>query len=158
MQALSSALQLPPPQWTVSTEAAIPVVSRIELSNISHKDALRPYTLSIGAYASHTEYALSYDRTWHHGHVAVDADTTDDRAYYAVSMLNRLQVPVDSVGRLFLYGTTPEEQPEVLASIFDRAPAPIRLSRALDTSTCDLKDDPATDAAFVPCVGAALSA
>lgn len=155
VHALADALGFPAPQWTVSTEAVVPVVSRIELQNISHEDALRPYALAIGIYPCHTEYALTSNRNWYHSHVAMDAETTDDRAYYAVSMLNRLQISPQSVGRIFVYGSGSVTDPSVFEAVFDRSPTPLSLDAAFDTSACEWARG-AEASAFAACCGATL--
>ncbi len=90
--------------WMVSAEAASRLIGRIERTRPSHEEALHPYSLAIGEYPGHTEYALSQNREWYHAHYTLAADTPEDRAYYAVAFLNRIDVPVDAIGRLFIYG------------------------------------------------------
>lgn len=90
--------------WMVSAEAAARLVGRIERTRPSHEEALHPYSLAIGEYPDHTEYALSRNREWYHAHYTLAADNPDDRAYYAVAFLNRIDVDVGAIGRLFLYG------------------------------------------------------
>lgn len=156
VRTLAKALGRPRPQWTVSTEATIPAVAQIELSSVSHEDALRPYSLAVGVYPNHTEYALASNRNWHFGHVAVDADTMDDRVYFAVSMLNRLDIPVSSVGRLFAYGSLADQSLDRFETIFDRPATPIDLEQILDLSSYSAAAPGSLHAAYAPCVGAAL--
>ena len=156
---LTDMLDLPAPQWVNSTHAAIPVVAETELQAVSHEDALRPYSLAVGAYPTHTEYALAHNRTWYHSHVAVDATTDDDRAYYAVGMLNRLGIESKSIGRVFLYGPGATGSPSTYRSVFDRSPTIFDLRDVVAVqpekrSNDDLSADLAPE--FVPCVGATL--
>lgn len=90
--------------WMVSSEAAARLMGRIERTTPSHEEALRPYSLAIGEYPAHTEYALSRNREWYHAHYTQAADSPEDRAYYAVGFLNRIDVPLTGIGRLFVYG------------------------------------------------------
>lgn len=157
---LTDMLGLPAPQWVNSTHATIPIVAETELQAVSHKDALRPYSLTVGAYSTHTEYALARNRNWYHSHVAVDATTNDDRVYYAVGMLNRLSVEVGRIGRVFLYGPKASGSSSTYQSVFDRTATILDLRDVVDFQP----ETPASDDLsvgtltpdFVPCVGATL--
>jgi len=142
-------------KWMLSTEAATRVTAATELTGITQEQALRPYTLAVGQYPSHTEYTLSRDRQWYHSHHAPEAKTPTDRVYFAVGLLNRLDVPLNAVGRLFLYGKDVDVD----------AHAPMRAVFGLETETLDPRnavtgvdqfapdDEDLCD--YVPCIGAA---
>jgi hypothetical protein len=106
--ALADALPVRDYQWVSSPEAAARVAGQTELTGITQEQALRPFTLSIGEYDSHTEYTLSRDRQWFHSHHTREADTPADRLYFAIGLLNRLDVPIRGVGRIFVYGQDPD--------------------------------------------------
>ncbi len=141
--------------WMLSTEAASQVTARIELTGVTQEQALRPFTLAVGSYESFTEFTLSRDRQWYHSHYAPRADTVSDRAYYAVGLLNRLDVPLHAVGRLFIYGRRVDaEAYEPFESIFGIQPEPLDPFRAVDPLDAELSGIEPT--AFVPCIGAAM--
>lgn len=103
-QRLASSLPVSDFRWVVSTQAAARVASQTDLTGVTQAQALRPFTMSVGRYATHTEYTLSRDRQWFHSHYTHEADTPTDRLYFAIGMLNRLGVSPGAVGRLFVYG------------------------------------------------------
>jgi hypothetical protein len=140
--------------WVVSSEAAARVTSRIERTGGSAQEALRPYTLAVGQYPTHTEYSLSRNREWYHAHYAEEARSPDNRAYFAVGFLNRVDVPLDAVGRLFVYGPgvdVADYGPFV--TIFDRAPEvldPFRIVQSREEAS-------SLDAcAYAACIGAGM--
>jgi hypothetical protein len=141
--------------WMLSTEAASRVTSRIDLTGVTQEQALRPFTLAVGQYPGWTEFTLSRDRQWFHSHYAPRAQTVTDRAYYAVGLLNRLEVPLNSVGRLFIYGQQVEaEEYEPFESIFGIQPEPLDPFRAVQIGDTDIGSIEPT--AFVPSIGAAM--
>lgn len=103
-QQLASSLPVADFNWIISTQAAARVAAQTDLTGITQAQALRPFTMSVGHYDTHTEYSLSRDRQWFHSHYTHEADTPTDRLYFAIGMLNRLGVSPGAVGRLFTYG------------------------------------------------------
>jgi len=140
--------------WVPSSEAAARVTSRVERTSGSAKEALRPYTLAVGQYATHTEYALSRNREWYHSHYSEEAHSAENRAYFAVGFLNRVGVPLDGVGRLFVYGTDVELSAyEPFQSIFSQDPEILDPLRIVDSRVDEVPDEPS---AFAPCIGAGM--
>jgi hypothetical protein len=140
--------------WIVSSEAASRVASRLERAGGSAQEALRPYTLAVGQYPTHTEYALSRNREWYHAHYAEETDSTDNRAYFAVGFLNRVGVPLDGVGRLFVYGVDVDlEAYAPLERIFGQEPEGLDPFRVVAAPT---EEAPAAPSAFAPCIGAGM--
>ncbi len=141
--------------WMMSTEAASHVTSRIELTGVTQEQALRPYTLAIGQYAGVTEFTLSRDRQWFHSHFAERADTPSDRVYYAVGLLNRLDVPLNGIGRLFIYGRDVDaEVYQPFRPVFGVHPEPLDPFRAANPAGTSLNGiEPTT---YVPCIGASM--
>jgi len=140
--------------WIVSSEAAARVTRRVERSGGSAEEALRPYTLAVGQYPGHTEYALSRNREWYHAHYTEEARSAENRAYFAVGFLNRVDVPLDGVGRLFVYGEDVDlDDYGPFERIFDQAPERLDPFRIVDNRSGGTPDAPA---AFAPCVGAGL--
>jgi hypothetical protein len=141
-------------QWVVSSEAASRVTSRMERTGGSATEALRPYTLAVGQYPSHTEYALSRNREWYHAHYAEEAESPENRAYFAVGFMNRVDVPLNAVGRLYVYGMGVDLRDYVsLESIFGREPAALNPFRAVRHRLDSLPDDVG---AYAPVLGAAM--
>lgn len=140
--------------WILSSEAAARVASHIERSGVSAQQALRPYTLTLGQYPSHTEYALSRNREWYHAHYTEETGSPEDRAYYAVGILNRIDVPLNAVGRLFVYGQEVDlEAYAPFNTIFGLDPESLDPFSFLQTEDGEYPDNPRP---FVPCVGAGL--
>lgn len=152
--ALMEALPVREHAWMGTSEAASRVTSRVERTSGSAKGALRPYTLAVGQYSTHTEYALSRNREWYHSHYAEEAFSAENRAYFAVGFLNRLDVPLDAVGRLFVYGTDVEVSAyRPFQSIFGEAPEILDPFQVVEWDEATAPDQPS---AFAPCVGAGL--
>lgn len=154
MEKVTEGLPMGAYSWIVSSEAAARVTSRVERTGGSAQAALRPYTLAIGQYPTHTEYALSRNREWYHAHYAEEAHSPENRAYYAVGFLNRIDVPLNGVGRLFVYGSEVELKAYApFESIFDREPEvldPFRVVRnRTDRST-------GKACAYAPCIGGGM--
>jgi len=140
--------------WIVSTEAASRVTSRVERTGGSAQEALRPYTLAVGQYPTHTEYSLSRNREWYHAHHAEEAQSADNRAYFAVGFLNRVDVPLDAVGRLFVYGLDVEVGAySLFVEIFDRAPEILNPFQIVQS-----REEPSEldGCAYASCIGAGM--
>ncbi|MFB6247366.1 MAG: hypothetical protein ABEL97_02215 [Salinibacter sp.] len=140
--------------WMVSSEAASQVISRLERAGGSAQEALRPYTLSVGQYPTHTEYALSRNREWYHAHYTEETESADNRVYFAVGFLNRVDVPLDRVGRLFVYGVDVDlEAYAPFERVFGQEPERLDPFRVVERGTGDPPSDPS---AFAPCIGAGI--
>jgi len=138
----------------ISSEASARLLGYAETE--SSLDTERSFQLIIGAYSSHTEYALTCDWEWYHAHATQEARTAANRAYYAVGGLNRVRVPPSAVDRVFLYG--PDAHPgaqEVYESVFECRTAfldPVK-RLPLMPERSQSGDAPRLD---VPCIGGAL--
>jgi hypothetical protein len=99
--------------WAPSTQGGARVVAATERTGVTEQLALRPYTLAVGRYPGHTEYVLCHDSRWHYSHYA-ETDVPDDQVYFAVSLLNRLGIPQQAVGRLFAYGQRGDDRADEL--------------------------------------------
>jgi hypothetical protein len=140
--------------WVVSSEAASRVMSRIERTGGSAQEALRPYTLAVGQYPTHTEFSLSRNREWYHAHYAEEAHSPENRAYFAVGFLNRVDVPLDAVGRLFVYGHDVDVAAyEPFVKIFDRAPELLDPFQIVQSREDHVVSDACAHAA---CIGAGM--
>lgn len=140
--------------WIVSSEAASRVTRRVERTGGSAQEALRPYTLAVGQYATHTEYSLSRNREWYHAHYAEEAYSAENRTYFAIGFLNRVDVSLDGVGRLFAYGTNVDlEAYRPFESIFGKMPEVLDPLRVVENDTGHEPDDPSS---FTPSIGAGM--
>jgi hypothetical protein len=152
MTAISEVLPTDGHEWTVSVEAAARVTARTERTNVSAQQALQPYTLAVGRYASHTEYALSRNREWYHGLHAAEGHSASNRAYYAAGLLNRIDVSPEAVGRLVVYGDE-EDLSGPFRTLFECEAEPLN-----PFSIVQGADSVSEPGLFVPCLGAALDA
>lgn len=140
--------------WIVSSEAAGRVTSRLERTGGSAQEALRPYTLAVGQYPSHTEYSLSRNREWYHAHYAEEAQSPENRAYFAVGIMNRVDVPLDAVGRLYVYGKDVDlGDYGPFVNIFDRTPEVLNPFRVVQSRTNPSEEE---GGAYAACIGAGM--
>jgi len=139
----------------ISMQAAARVVERVERAAGYRGRLQAPYTLAIGWYQTHLEYVLCREGQWCFCHFT-EPGAAVDAAYFSVSLLDRLRIPVEAVGRLFVYGS-PVDLSELvlLQGVFGFEP-----ERLNPVPSADL--DPAGVAgsfdveAYVPCIGVAL--
>jgi hypothetical protein len=138
----------------LSTHAVAALIERV-VRREGTSDRRGPYTLAVGWYPTHAEYALCRDGRWLFGR-HVEAPTPPDGAYYAAALLERLQVDAATVGRLFVYGETATLEPvEPLAKALGVPAEPLRPSLLVhvDADAADLRVDAHS---LTPCIGAAL--
>lgn len=157
VETLVNALPVQEHDQMVTSEAAARLtgISEKQAASAPERDPARPYSLAVGHYPTHTEYALTRDRVWHHAHATEEARTPANRAYYAVGFLNRIGVSQQEVGRLFVYGTRLDRNAfgpfenlfECQAELLD----PFQVLHRFP-------DRPPEEVvgAYVPCIGAAL--
>lgn len=157
--AMESALSLPRCTYVSSPEAAAHVLSTPELSMPEEvgADASPPFQLAIGHYPTHTEYTLTHQGQWHHAHAVEEGRAPENRAYFAVGFLNRVDVSLREVGAVYVYGPKADTALDgPLAEVLRRTPVLLdpctRLQCALDISTEDLAR------LYVPCIGGAVAA
>lgn len=142
--------------WMVSSEGVSRLMGQIERTEAPHEEALQPYSLAIGQYPTHTEFALSRNREWYHSHYVLDVQSPQDRAYYAVGFLNRIDVPASSIGRLYVYGSSVEQGAyEPFEEIFSCTPEILDPSHVVRSGEeLSLHGEPTP---YVPCIGAGLA-
>lgn len=155
LQALVEALPAEVHGRMVTSEAAARLMGRVEQGEeVSAPDA-DGYSLAIGQYPTHTEYALTHNRAWWHAHAAQEARSPENRAYYAVGMLNRIGVPTGAVDRVFAYGAAPAtDLADVSEAVFGVRPTsldPFSVFRR--TSGPPQEEAPGL---YAPCIGGAL--
>jgi hypothetical protein len=153
MEALTDALPVQTVTRMVSSEAAARIVGHTASLNPSAAGNEATYSLAIGQYATHTEYALVRDGAWHHAHATQEARTAGNRAYYAVGFLNRVEIAAEAVDRLFVYG--PEAGAEgPLEAVFDCSPVSLDPFEGL-RRVPDRFEDRDRGTEYVPAVGGA---
>lgn len=112
------------------------------------------YTLAFGLYGNRVEVSVCRGAAWHFSHW-VEVTEAADAAYFTVALLDRIGVPADRVGSLFLYGDAAGR--ELLSGVEDLLE---KEARPLDAFPLFRRDQNQTDpmalAAFAPCIGAAL--
>lgn len=93
------------------------------------------FTLAVGWYPSHTEYTLCRGADWYFSH-HTPAGSPTDCAYFAVTLLNRLELRPRAVERIYLYGNEVDaSQFRLLQSIFGVEPERLNAMYAIDLET-----------------------
>ncbi len=137
----------------VSMHAVANAVERIEQQDEAPRQA--PFSLAIGWYPTHVEYTLCHQGRWYFDHFT-DADDPDDCAYFALLLLNRLDLSPAAVGRVFLYGGYQDlEAFASLGDVFTVAPEPLDPRRLIELDEQSMAADEHLDA-YAPCIGVAL--
>ncbi len=149
-------------RWHVSTHSAARAAERL---NLQHSEgAAGPeavaYTLAVGQYPGHTEYAVCKGGTWRFGTFA-ETGAPADAAYFALAVLHRMGVAPAEVEHVLLYGPATAgtgaaaERAETLRRVLPARPTAFKLERLVDLDPHSLMAE--FDAStYVPCVGAAL--
>jgi hypothetical protein len=155
MDTLTDSLPVQDVSRMVSSQAAARVVGQRERSNPSSAENGDNYSLAIGQYATHTEYVLLRDGSWHHAHAAQEARSSANRAYYAVGFLNRVGLAVQAVDHLFVYGPRAAAEGP-WETVFGSRPVlldPFETLRRVP----DRFEKPNGAEEYVPCIGGALN-
>lgn len=113
------------------------------------------YTLAIGYYKTHIEYALCRQNRWFFSH-HTDSSAAVDSVYFALALLRRLKIDRSQVGRIYIYGEDIEgEVFSVLTEIFENTPEVLNPMEVVQLE----KKSPGmhfTAEAYVPCIGVAM--
>ena len=136
----------------VGMQTAAATVARL---STSYERWRGPFSLALGWYADHVEYALVHEGRWYFSKFT-DAVPPVDVAYFAVELLQRLRLRPAQVGRLFLYGN--QVDPYLftdLETVFDLEAEKLNPLAALDLDAGSLASDFDAEA-YVGCIGAAL--
>ncbi|MFB6229780.1 MAG: hypothetical protein ABEL04_01385 [Salinibacter sp.] len=157
-EALVAALPARRRSHRVSSEAAARLAGHVEVEGgaDTKSETSGPYSLAVGQYSTHTEYTLTHDQAWHHAHASQDPRSPANQAYFAVSFLNRIHVPLGEIGRLYLYGDEVDRgEHGPLERVLGRSPELLDPFQVLSEFPERPEGDPAVS--YVPCIGAALS-
>lgn len=140
-------------RWCLSTQTAAYAVDHMGWADAS---SLRgPYTLAVGQYPGHTEYACCCDGQWRFGSQA-RVETDADQAYFALSTLGQMGLTPADVGRVLVYGQPRQDTgTAALEQVMGVRPTAFQLRDLVDLNPESLVTafDPS---AYVPCLGAAL--
>jgi hypothetical protein len=157
LETLTAALPVQDFAHMASMEAVAGLMGRVESERVPSAENGGSYRLGIGQYPAHTEYTLTHEGRWYHAHAAQEARSPENRAYFGVGLLNRIGVPLDEVGQLFVYGPEADPVPEgPFASIFGRPPVPFVLSEVLPQLSEHTGEE--VSDAYLLCLGGALGA
>lgn len=114
-----------------------------------------PYTLALGWYPTHVEYTLCREGSWYFSHYTPSGSPTDC-AYFAITLLNRLELMPQAVNQLYLYGNTVDvTQFDLLEQIFGIEPERLSALHLVDVNPerFSVRFSPE---AYATCIGAAL--
>lgn len=159
MEALAASVPAQECVQMVSSEAAARLVGHVEAEkgpSSEPSNARGPFSLAVGQYSSHTEYTLTHNHTWYHAHASQDVQRPENRAYFAVSFLNRIDVSPRDVGCLYLYGNDVDRgEHGPLEAVFDHEVELLDPFQILGESL--KQSGGGATGSYAPCVGAALN-
>jgi hypothetical protein len=136
----------------VGMQAAAATISRLPKPAANGRG---PFILAIGSYGEHVEYLLCEEQKWYFSKFT-DVAPPPDVAYFAVEMLNRLNLLPELVGEVLLYGNDVDPSSfRDLESIFDLEAEKLDPLAALDLDAGSIAPDFEAEA-YVACIGAAL--
>lgn len=155
VEQMLSGLEVPDRIRMVSTEATALVMAAVASSGqVPANTEAAPYSLAIGQYSGHTDFTLTCEGDWFHGHSTADT-RSENRAYYAAGFLNRVGVAPESVRPVFTYGSEPNVSGGgPLADLFGVSPERLRPFHVMAGAE-ELAEDE-NRSAYVPCLGALL--
>jgi len=157
LQVLTAALPVQDPVQMTSAEAVAWLMGDGGMAQPRSAENEGAYWLAMGQYPSYTEYALTHKGTWYHAHTAQESRSPENRAYFAVGLLNRIDVPLSEVRRLSVYGPDADPGPNALfESIFDCSPTLLDPAKIFPRIP-ELSREEAPGA-YLPCIGGALAA
>ena len=90
-------------RFNLSTRGTANAIERIARKENRTLSPLSVYTLAIGYYKTHVEYALCRRHRWFFSHHA-ESETAVDSVYFAIALLRRLGIDRSEVGQLYIYG------------------------------------------------------
>ena len=142
-------------RFNLSTRGTANAIERI--SQKERRDVLTQaeYTLAIGYYKTHIEYALCKHGRWFFSHHA-DSSAAADGVYFALSLLRRLGIEKSNVGQIYIYGEEIEAEVfSLLQDVFESTPEVLNPMEivALDKKSPGMHF---TAEAYVPCIGVAM--
>lgn len=145
---------------TTSSKAAARLVGSMQQETRSSEEASNvqdAYTLAVGSYSTHTEYTLTQDHAWHHAGASRETRRPQNKVYFAVDFLERIEVSLDTVDRIYLYGeSTPSELSEPMQTVFGVPPEVLDVAPIFPDPPERLERD--STGTYVPCLGAAFEA
>lgn len=139
-----------------SMEGAASVLTRAYGKLAQSKQELPKYALTIGWYPSHVEYVLIREGQWYYSQYA-DVQSPQDTTYFALTLINRLQIDRSEIEQLFVYGTGFSlADPRLLSKTFGLEVVHLDPLQVVTMDVAHLSSSFEADA-YVPCIGIALS-
>lgn len=138
--------------YVPSLNAAAALVQLLELRQLSDLENSPRYSLTIGRFRDHAEFAVCCDGAWIDGHISLSGAPTDT-TYFAVALLKKLGVEAHDVQNVYLYGTGRDEAfSNSLYRVFGTTPEQLNPLTLVGVDPLNQPADFDADA-FVPCVG-----
>ncbi len=142
-------------RMTLSMHAVANAIERLEQRGEHEAPRQAPFSLAIGWYPSHVEYTLCRHGRWYFSHFT-DADVPDDCAYFALLLLNRLDLTPAAFDRLYLYGGHQElDAFSSLRHVFGATPELLNPMQLIDLDEHSMAASEHLEA-YAPCIGVAL--
>ncbi|MDX1438702.1 MAG: hypothetical protein R3284_02260 [Rubricoccaceae bacterium] len=138
---------------TDSTRAAAAVVREVDRSAPlpAMPDPEKQITLALGVYPGMVELSVLRSGLWYHSHYAT-IGAPDDAAYFAVALLEKLNIPNSEVGRLVMYGKQADpDEFHLLSTLFDVTPTLLNPLKIFGRTPEGVS--PALLAGYAPCIG-----
>ena len=142
-------------RFNLSTRGTANAIERIAQKERRNMIGQAEYTLAIGYYKTHIEYALCRNSRWFFSHHA-DSNTAADSAYFALSLLRRLGIERNNVAQIYIYGEDIEAEVfTLLEDVFESTP---EVLNPMEVVSLDKKSPGMhfTAEAYVPCIGVAM--
>ena len=142
-------------RFNLSTRGTANAIEQMALRENIEPRPDAAYTMAIGYYKTHIEYALCRQNRWFFSHHA-DSNAAVDSVYFALALLRRLHIDRSQVGQVFIYGEDIEgEVFSVLTEVFEHTP---EVLNPMEVVTLDKKSPGMhfTAEAYVPCIGVAM--
>lgn len=142
-------------RFNLSTRGTANAIERMAQRENLEINSHAPYTLAIGYYKTHIEYALCRQNRWFFSHHA-DTNAAVDSVYFALALLRRLKIDRSQVGQVYIYGEDIEAEVfSVLSEVFEGTPEVLNPMEVVALE----KKSPGmhfTAEAYVPCIGVAM--
>ncbi len=142
-------------RFNLSTRGTANAIERIARKENREPSEDAPFTLAIGYYKTHIEYALCRRNRWYFSHHA-ESSAPADSVYFALALLRRLKLDRAHIGQLYIYGEDIEAEVfSLLQDVFQATPEVIN---PMEIVSLERKSPGMhfTAEAYVPCIGVAM--
>ena len=142
-------------RMTLSMHAVAKAMAWVERRSEEAERTDAPFTLAIGWYPTHVEYTLCRDGHWYFSHF-IEAEEPANSVYFALLLLDRLNIKTTSVSQVYLYGGHRDlDDFSLLGDLFLTAPALLDPTLHIDLRESQIAGSFSRDA-YAPCIGVAL--